>query len=353
MKLLDYYRGQSSKDAHQLQVKIVDNQNGTFTVSYLHLGVDFNDKRIRMARGLTIDKDSNIIIRGYEKFFNYMQLEDISLYSEQFKDERSRINCEQIHVTDKLDGTLILLSNYKGKHLISTTSSANVQTNPFLKPAYHALANVHVPEGFTLAFEWTSPDNTIVIPYKDSKYTLHGAINNETGKRMNRAGLVELSKELNVPVVPEHVYSLDELLDIQKNTQGIEGFVAENEFGNLIKFKTEFYFAEAKKMSLFFKNSITKNAVKDVINLYLNDEIDDYIAFENQRGGQTIKTIIAAIQRIEDDCQSAKERYDGWTKKEIGLSNLPNYIKAYLFNGRLMPAQLANTVLSKIDFDSR
>ena len=352
MELLDFYRSRSPEETDKPLVRVANNHNGTFTVSYLHLGVDFNDQRIRMARGLTLDKNSNIVIRGYEKFFNYMQLEDTSYYSEQFKNERSRINCDHIHVTDKLDGSLILLSNYKGKHLISTTSSANIKTNPFLAPAYHALVNVHVPEGFTLAFEWTSPKNTIVIPYKDDKYTLHGVINNETGERMNHADLVELAKELHVPVVPEHVYSLDELLDIQKNAQGIEGFVAENEFGNLIKFKTEFYFTEAKKMSLFFKSHITKNSVKDVVNLYLNDEIDDYLAFENQHGGQTIKTIMATMQQIENDCQSAKERYGGLTKKEIGLSDLPNYIKTYLFNGKLNPMQLVNTILNKIELDS-
>lgn len=351
MKLLDFYRSQSPKESCKPQVRVVDNQNGTFTISYLHLGVDFNDKRFRMARGLVLDKNSNIIVRGYEKFFNYMQFEDTPRYSEQFKNERSRINCEQIHVTDKLDGSLILLSNYEGKHLISTTSSANIKTNPFLAPAYHALANVHVPDGFTLAFEWTSPKNTIVIPYKDDKYTLHGVINNKTGERMNHTDLIELSKELKVPVVPEHVYSLEELLDIQKNAQGIEGFVAENEFGNLIKFKTEFYFIEAKKMSLFFKNNITKNSIKDVVNLYLDDEIDDYLAFENQHGGQVIKNTLATIQQIENDCQSAKEHYSDLTRKEIGLSDLPNYIKTYLFNGKLKPAQLANTVLNKIDFD--
>lgn len=351
MKLLDFYRSQSTNEVCKPQVRIVDNQNGTFTISYLHLGVDFNDKRLRMARGLTIDGNSNIIIRGYEKFFNYMQLEDTPHYSEQFKNERSRINCEQIHVTDKLDGSLILLSNYKGKHLISTTSSARLETNPFLAPAYHALANVNAPEGFTLAFEWTSPNNTIVIPYSDDHYTLHGAINNETGKRMNHSDLVELSKELNVSVVPEHVYSLDELLDIQKNAQGIEGFVAENEFGNLIKFKTEFYFAEAKKMGLFFKNNLTKSSIKDVVNLYLNDEIDDYLAFENQHDGHVIKDVLKIIHQIENDCQSAKECCEGLTRKEIGLSNLPNYIKAYLFNGKLKPVQLANTIISKIELD--
>ena len=41
------------------------------------VGVDFNNSLYRQARGLTLDLNGKVILRGFEKFFNWKQLTEL------------------------------------------------------------------------------------------------------------------------------------------------------------------------------------------------------------------------------------------------------------------------------------
>ena len=133
------------------------------TVKYLHGGVDFNNPLYRQARGLTLDLRGNVIVRGFEKFFNWKQLTEYENYTKEFKKEYSEVKYEQNHeynFYEKLDGSLILLSAHKKRFVAATTSSSY---NPYTQTAlkwfyqkknYRELLNYLRAKNITLAFEY-------------------------------------------------------------------------------------------------------------------------------------------------------------------------------------------------------
>ena len=66
-------------------------ENGLTTVKYLRSGVDFTNPLYRNARGLTLDLRGNVIVRGFEKFFNWKQLKEYENYSKEFKEQYSEL----------------------------------------------------------------------------------------------------------------------------------------------------------------------------------------------------------------------------------------------------------------------
>ncbi len=66
---------------------LISQNNELYTIKYKHGGVDFSDELLRNCRGLTLDNNGNVITRGFQKFFNYKQLEDYEDYTEDFKEK--------------------------------------------------------------------------------------------------------------------------------------------------------------------------------------------------------------------------------------------------------------------------
>ena len=144
MNLLEKYKllqrtNLSSNQDMQLGIAY-KKENGLTTVKYLHSGVDFTNPLYRNARGLTLDLKGNVILRGFEKFFNWKQLTEYENYSDEFKKQYSEVEYIPNHkynFYEKLDGPLILLAEYKKRFVAATTSSSyNPYTQTALKYFY-------------------------------------------------------------------------------------------------------------------------------------------------------------------------------------------------------------------------
>ena len=127
MNLLERYKELQEKENSILIA--YKKETGLYTIKYLHAGVDFTNKLYRDARGLTLDENGNIIIRGFEKFFNYKQFDNKNYYNypEEFVNQYTKVNADlndELTFIEKLDGSLILLSVYKDEFIAATTSSS-------------------------------------------------------------------------------------------------------------------------------------------------------------------------------------------------------------------------------------
>ena len=153
------------------------------TLKYLHGGVDFTDQLNRNARGLTYDSDGNIVTIGFEKFFNYRQLDEYQTYTDDFKKKYSDTNRNlNLEVYEKMDGTFITLGLDKNDNLVAATSSStSLKYTQTAEDYFNNLPNIDKIKTFmkntnmSLIFEYTSPDNMIVIPYDKTEFTLIGA----------------------------------------------------------------------------------------------------------------------------------------------------------------------------------
>ena len=86
-----------ANDNIRVSLNAEDIDNPLFTFKYAHSGVDFRDTTVRNARGLTLNQDSEIVTIGFEKFFNYKQLEEYEQYDDDFKDKYSRVAPKDIY----------------------------------------------------------------------------------------------------------------------------------------------------------------------------------------------------------------------------------------------------------------
>lgn len=109
--------------------------------------------------------------------------------------------------TLKLDGSLLIRSTHKGKVILRTRGSFgyefldNAADMEIFKTKYPSLFNPVAWESMSLLFEWTSPNNVIVLKYPEPELTLIGAIWNKSGNYMRVRALESLSRMTGVPLV--------------------------------------------------------------------------------------------------------------------------------------------------------
>lgn len=274
--LLEFYQKMNEKTNF---VRIHHNTDkDLYTVIYLHGGQNFNIQELKIARGLTLNKHGQIISRGFDKFFNYGQLNH---YENYYNEEQKKRLCHikdsnNITFQEKLDGTMIVLSYYKGDFLVTTSSTTE---NDYTEKAYHyfkdqkELLTYLKYNNVSLIFEYISPSNKIVVDYKEDEYILIGLVNNTLYGDSNPQAHLEIADRFNFKIPKTYEYSLDEILLKLKQDKGIEGWIALNEYGNRIKFKTDDWF-ELKEISDLVNN---KKSIQKIIEVYFKDEIDDLL----------------------------------------------------------------------------
>lgn len=176
------------------------------------------DEYIIMARGIITTPDGEIVARPFPKFFNLGEPEA----------EPIPWN-ETIEVTEKLDGSLIVVSFYKGDMIVSSKGSF---TSEYAQFASHWLIDnclefvvgsklTSKTTRFTLTFlfEAIFPDkeNPKVINYGDkSDLTLLAVIDTETGKNYSYKHMCDFAFCFGFPVVTSYIYDDNTISDCRK-----------------------------------------------------------------------------------------------------------------------------------------
>lgn len=212
-----------ANDNIRVSLNAEDIDNPLFTFKYAHSGVDFRDTTVRNARGLTLNQDSEIVTIGFEKFFNYKQLEEYEQYDDDFKDKYSRVAPKDIYkVWEKLDGTFIALGLDEDRFVSATSSSTKTDFSKNAQDYFESLSTADALKTYmkennlSLFFEYTSPRNQIVIPYQKEEYTLIGARHNDIEEtRILRLDL----EQFGIQAVKPQEMTLDELIDYQEPTK--------------------------------------------------------------------------------------------------------------------------------------
>lgn len=277
--------------------------NGEYVnLRFKHRGIDFTNQENRLARGLLMDTQGNIVVRSFEKFFNYCELDSRGQEYQELAKCYKVDNEEEVIAYPKLDGTMVAISYHDGG-LIGTTSTS-MQTD-WVKIVIDKLKdNEKLIEylkssGTSLIFEYTAPDNTIVVKYDKEEITLLAEVENKPNAIVNISRLDHLEK-LGLKVIKPIKTSLKELLQWQKEKENVEGWVVQNKLGYLIKFKTDWWF-ENNIQSIEF----TKKGIEYVVQLCLEDKIDDVIALINQRENQKEQWVHGVAKFVDDIIRNA------------------------------------------------
>lgn len=200
-----------------------------------------------MSRGKVIDrKYTTLVTYPFDKFFN---LNEVEITKE--KNIRNLIStAKSVYVSDKKDGTMIAVSNYHGKPLITTTGSFD---NIYIDIAdkllqKHAELYNNFPTGYTMMFELIAPESHQCVYYGDErKLILIGIRSHETLNLLSRNDMEDMAKDYGLEITEAEPLGLDEMIsrigDTDVNKEGwVIRICQANGSERIVKLKYDEYF---------------------------------------------------------------------------------------------------------------
>lgn len=202
-------------------------------------------------RSLILDPTGKIISSGLPKFFNYGE--------DQNNDQLTRrlIAEGRVFFTEKMDGSLIIRDVINNQVCFRTRGSHEVgeefdEVMELVRNQYPNLLNPDLFSDVTLLFEYTSPNNQIILKYEVASLTALGMMVYDHPSRLPvfKADDILIDKLASTfgvnPVKIHHLpLNLDEAAKIIRSWSGSEGIVVWGELPDdrihLVKIKTEEY----------------------------------------------------------------------------------------------------------------
>lgn len=318
------------------ELRLIDSGLGTLSVAYnISDRNTFKDPLACEARGITFDKETgNIIGRPLHKFFNLGEREDTLKNNVNFSDIFS--------IWDKIDGTMISLHRVNGNLAVKTKksflSNEAKRTTQFLsKPENQNILKFcnELVDEFTPVFEFTDPENTIVISHKKMDVVLLHVRHIKTGSYIpyNDPDLTALVEKynvkrlspLNLKQTEKGTLDIDSVLEDLKVIEGIEGYVMQFNDGRMIKIKSDWYNAQHRAEAGLRE--------RDVVKMFLDGTLDDVKGALKTDGYDITKlesiesNVLAELNKMETYITEKVELLKGLDMKSAALkinNEMPN-----------------------------
>lgn len=291
---------------------IVADKGDYSVIDYVYASPDSFDHPARLeCRGIKFDAEGRILARPLHKFMNVGQTPDT---------QPDKIDFGQPHtITEKLDGSMIHPAIVNGEVVFMTRMG---RTDVAKK------AERHLPEvadfcrglllgGATPIFEWTAPENRIVVRYGESRLTLLAVRNNIDGEYWPRATL----EGTGTPLVPALSATPDNFLAYAHAIQGAEGFVVRFDNGLWVKVKGDDYVLKHKA-----KDGITQE--KNILALVLSGGLDDVLPLLDEADADAAREYAASVEtgiaRTADWLWEKVANTESLSQKEFALTIAPN-----------------------------
>lgn len=197
----------------------------------------------RECRGLAFNTDTGVLTsRPFHKFFNVGENASMDV---------PLLGFDRPHVVqDKVDGSMLrpipTADGMRWGTKAGITDTAMLAEAWLVdKPHYTDMAIVYAIHGYTLLFEYVSPENRVVVDYGKRDMILLAIRDNYAGTYLDHAQVVRAGNEYGIPVVS--VYDPVEgdptaYVSAVKDSDDLdEGIVIQWENGHRAKVKTETY----------------------------------------------------------------------------------------------------------------
>lgn len=248
------------------------------------------------ARGLVFEKATGkLLSRPLHKFFNLGEREGLAILNQ----------AGPWRLDEKRDGSMIGAFFYKGELYFHTRGGVSSQARAALDvagPGVRALAQTAFDAGMTPIFEWTAPENRVVIPYDRSELTLL-ALRNRTTGRYDYALAQELCATHDVPHAATLVGGIASandfiaLFDGLAQRTDIEGGVLIGPDGRRLKVKTADYLRRHKILANLGNERYAYEA-------WIDDVVDDTAA---ALGGGRARALVDFAAAIENRIRALDE----------------------------------------------
>lgn len=263
---------------------VAEREFGT-VIDYNYAMADSFDDPVRLeCRGIKFAKDGSILARPMHKFFNV---------GERVDTQPHLLDFTQPHIiTEKLDGSMIHPAIVEGELVLMTRmgrTDVALKAERLLTDDLELSMRHVLSEGITPSFEFTAPNNRIIIRYEQPELTLLSARHTVNGEYVT--DLERLAISLSVPLV-RHVTSdwktSQEFVEYVRATEGIEGFVVRFANGLWVKAKGDDYVLKHKA-----KDSILQE--KNVLAMVLGGQLDDVLPLLEAADRASVETYRDAV----------------------------------------------------------
>lgn len=325
------------------------NADKTLTLFQYKTGIsNWSDPTIRQSRGIVFDNDGRVVVRPYDKFFNYHQYKWLETENaENLSSNMTLLQKKEVQrmtewednkpfrVEEKLDGSLMCVSVLNDELLVTASGSIDGEHSQYFYNMLNEKFSVaeleklkEMIKGKTVIFEYIHPNiDPKVVEYDYKDIVLHGLIDVETGYDYAfETELEDLAQAFNFkrPYIYEDIQSEEDTLKKLETLEdeNYEGFVVsfnmEKGVVKRLKFKTESYVSLHSAHGMINGNKSSLKGLMEVYKLIENDEIDDVL--------NKLSSNPFAIERVD----KVKEVYDNFEdmKKRV-LLDIYDYEKQY------------------------
>ena len=270
------------------------------------MGVDWTVNNLNF-RSVIVNSENRVISAGFPKFFNYGEKPDLYPSPE---------NCNDWVIDDKLDGSLLIVSQYKGELIIRTRGTFNAfqhengeELKKLLEKYTKVTDNFWVKyEKYTLLFEWISTARPIVIKYDKPELVLLGMIRHSDYNLASSNVLDFLSISLKVPRPKKFKFSkIAEIGSTLTELKNVEGYVLSyNGNQNRVKLKTIDYLKKHK-----FRSNCTFNSIFELWEANGCPIMDDLCRIiEKQFDYECLQMAKPQIEELHDFVLMAHDLFD-------------------------------------------
>lgn len=216
---------------------------------------------LRECRGICFNREGKVIRRPFHKFFNY--------------GEKSQEVPQGITLL-KEDGSMIapMILNGAiryGTKMGITDITQHVETFTGNNPGYDALSREMIDAGYSPIFEFCARVNRVVLDHPITRMPLLAVRHMETGRYLPYGELVDLGKRHGVEVVQTYQdMAFEQLREVIRASEGIEGVIVRSEAGHMVKLKAESYLVIHRA-----KDNLTLE--KNVLRMVALESVDDLI----------------------------------------------------------------------------
>lgn len=193
-------------------------------VQPVHIGCEWlSDSMI--FRSSVWDLDGNPVSLSFKKFFNWGEKPHLTPVP---------LSLSGAHLMEKIDGSTLIFSRYKGHTVIRTRGTVNARTQEngyeidYLCEKYSKFMDMlnRLPDSeYSYLFEWTSPTNRIVLNYGDEPdMTFIGTINHFDYSYTPQHMLDAVASKFDLRRPRTYSYnSIEEMQKAVEDFRGVEG----------------------------------------------------------------------------------------------------------------------------------
>lgn len=229
------------------------------------MATKWDDINARFRSCIVRKSDNFVVSQGFSKFTNFGERPDFQPWDNSWK----------IEARHKLDGSLLIVSKYKGELIIRTrgTTDARQMANGHeidllikkYDKFFSRFKNGNDTNVKTFLFEWTTPTNIIVLRENDEPtLTLVGMVYNDTCEYETQENLDVIGRVYDINRPQKYEYnSIEEcILDVAA-WQGKEGVVLYSPDGQILKKIKSSEYCELHKLATGIKG------IKQVLDVFM------------------------------------------------------------------------------------